>query len=795
MQNNIEADFEARQPQKEFNLKEFIFKYLRYWPLLAACILLALLLALIKIRYATPIYNVTGSLFINKENKIGGRNEGLEDMFMFSNNVNLKNELEILRSKPLVQRVVKNLGLQIGYYNTGNVRSSNIYGVSPIALDVVALKDSNRAFTFNIEATDKQFRFQKSKNSFEYNKIFENSAGTFRVIRIPRRKITDFGSNNFSIVYTPISSATSALSSAINTSQSIDQATILDISIETDNITYGKDVVNELMKEYGKMNVEDKRQISRATMQFIDERLDTIKNELGNVESGLLRFREKNEVIDLSNQSQLYYGNLAENNKQLITQQVQMGVVEYLLQYINDPGNQYKIVPTDLGIQEPTLLPLLTQYNTLQLQRNTLQQTTGPSNTALLSIEATLTKLRLQIHEALKNVLHAYGIAANKMKEQIAGAQSKIKGVPAKAKGLLDIERQQKIKQDLYLFLLQKREEAAISVAATVASSNPLEEASASKVPVSPNKKSILLLALFAGILIPVGIIALLEMLNDKIREREEIVKQVKSPIIGEIGHAGENTLIVHAGSRTVVAEQFRIMRTNVQYLIHKINKPVVLVTSSVSGEGKSFVATNFGAVLALTGKKTVVLEFDIRKPRLLKGLDMKTQKGLTNYIMGNTSLDEIIQPVPEFSNLFVIGCGPVPPNPSELLLDKQVSQLFEELKSRFDNIIIDSAPVGLVSDAFTLSTYANASLYIIRHGYTLKRQLNMVDDLYQKKRLPNMGLVINDIQTRGRYKGYYGYGGGTYYGYGYGYGYGGDYFQELKSLKKGKWKKIFKIR
>jgi capsular exopolysaccharide synthesis family protein len=292
--------------------------------------------------------------------------------------------------------------------------------------------------------------------------------------------------------------------------------------------------------------------------------------------------------------------------------------------------------------------------------------------------------------------------------------------------------------------------------------------------------------------MIPVAIIALIEMLNDKIREREEIVRQTQAPIIGEIGHAGEETLIVQAGSRTVVAEQFRIMRTNLQYLVGKINKPVILVTSSVSGEGKSFVATNYGAALALTGKKTVVLEFDIRKPRLLKGLDMQTTKGLSNFIIGNAGIEEIVQPVPEFSNLYVIGCGPVPPNPSELLLDQQVGRLFEELKIRFDYIIIDSAPVGLVSDAFTLSAFANASLYIVRHGYTLKRQLSMVDDLYQQKRLPNMGLVINDIQTQGRYKGYYGYGGGSYYGYGYGYGYGGDYFQESKNQKKSNWKKLF---
>lgn len=769
---------------KEFNLKEFIFKYLRYLPFIVVSAFIALIFAFIKIRYSTPIFKVKGSLFINKDSRDGSRkSESLEDMFLFSDNVNLKNELEILKSSGLVQRVVKNLGLQINYYNKGNVRSSNAYGSSPVLLEIVKLKDSSAGFEFEVELFEKEFRFQDQPATFEYEKEFENRRGVFKISRISERSLNIFSSNIFIISYSPFNIATTSVASSISTLQTIDQATILDISMETDNINYGKDVINELMKEYGKRNVEDRRQISQATMRFIDERLDTIKYELGDVESGLLRFREKNNVIDLSEQAKLHFTNVSESNKQLFTQQVQLGIIDYLLDYVSNPSNANKFVPTDLGVQEPTLLPLISQYNTLQLQRNNLAATTGTSNTRLIEINAALAKLREQIEEILRNVRQAYKITINRLQTQINESQAGIKTVPAKAKNLLDIERQQKIKQDLYLFLLQKREEAAISAAATVSSSSPLEEATASSKPVSPNKKNIYLIALFLGILFPVGIIAVIEMLNDKVVNREEVTKQTQTPVIGEIGHAAEETLIVQRGSRTVVAEQFRIMRTNLQYVLNKIEKPVVLVTSSVSGEGKSFVATNYGAVMALTSKKTIALEFDIRKPRLLKGLDMQVSKGLSNYIIGNASLDEIIHPVPDFENFYVIGCGPVPPNPSELLLDKQVAILFVELKKRFDVIIIDTAPVGLVSDAFTLSAFADASLYIVRQGYTLRKQLLMIEDLYAQKRLPGMGLVVNDIKTQGRYKGYYGYGGGSYYGYGYGYG--GEYFQQGKNKKR----------
>lgn len=791
MSENFESIFESNSTVKEFQLKEFLFKYLRYWPMFLAFIMIAFTLAYIRLRYSTPIYSVKGSLFVNRQNSNNGSSNELQTMLFFPDNVNLKNELEILKSKSLLKRVVEKLDLQLSYFNKGNVRTTNVYGSSPIKLEIFSLTDSSASFTLDIEATEKNFKFSNTTTAIEYNTIFQTNAGSFKLEKIPGRTFFISNSDNYLIRYTPLLSAAAALSSSLTTAQAIEQATILDISMETDNVQLGKDVINTLMKEYTKMNIEDKREISQVTMQFIDERLDTLKNELGGVETGLLRFKQKNEIIDLPTQSVQYFQNFSELNKQLVTQQVQIGIVDYLTDYINEPAKRFSMVPTDLGIQEPALMSLVSQYNAMQLQHNTLVQTTGPSNANLLAIESGIDKLRQQMLEALKSVKHSYRIAANKMQEQANRYQANIRSVPSKAKNLLDIERQQKIKQDLYLFLLQKREEAAIAAAATVSGSYPIEDASSSGNPVKPQPATIYLIALFSGLVLPVLVIAVMEMLNDKVRERGEIVNHTQAPIIGEIGHAGEETLVVKAASRTVVAEQFRIMRTNVQYLIKKINAPVMLVTSSASGEGKSFVATNYGAALALTGKKTIVLEFDIRKPRLLKGLNMPSTKGLTNFIVGTATMEEIIQPVPGFDNLYVIGCGPVPPNPSELLLDKHVEELFKMLKTRFDYIIIDSAPVGLVSDALTLSAFADASLYIVRQGYTLKRQLNMVQDLYLQKRLPNIGLVINDIQTRGRYKGYYGYGGGAYYGYGYGYG--SDYFQESDLQQNRSWYNIRK--
>jgi capsular exopolysaccharide synthesis family protein len=301
------------------------------------------------------------------------------------------------------------------------------------------------------------------------------------------------------------------------------------------------------------------------------------------------------------------------------------------------------------------------------------------------------------------------------------------------------------------------------------------------------------MIAMFMGIAIPVGIVFLIEFLNDKVKSKSDIEQISSAPILGEIGHADEaNTLVVTKNNRKFVAEQFRIIRSNLQYILPKVDKPVLLVTSSFSGEGKSFISTNLGSVIALSGKRTVILEFDIRKPKIMQGLGLHERKGITNYLVGSVGLQEVIHPVPNADNLFVMPCGPVPPNPAEMLLNERVKTLFSELKSQFDAIIIDTAPVGLVSDSITLARYADASVYIVRHGYTIKKQIQLIEDLYQQKKLPHLSIIINDIKSSSSYGGYYGYGG---YGYGYGYGYNtngdGGYFESGTSKKSGLFKTL----
>ena len=310
-----------------------------------------------------------------------------------------------------------------------------------------------------------------------------------------------------------------------------------------------------------------------------------------------------------------------------------------------------------------------------------------------------------------------------------------------------------------------------------MSNSQVVESAMPTSNPVKPSKRAVQMLAILIGLAIPSLIIFMKEVLNDKVTTRFDIEKITAAPILGELGHSySDNTLIVNKTTRSMVAEQFRIIRSNLQYILNKNEKPVILVTSSFSGEGKSFASTNMGAVMALTGKKTVILEFDIRKPKVLSGLGMPKRAGITNYLVGKTdNLEELIAPVLEHDNLFVLACGPIPPNPSELLLGEKLKRMFDILREKFDVIIVDTAPVGMVSDAMTLGKQADCTLYIVRQGHTFKKQVTMIDEFYRENKLPKVSIIINDIKIKPGY-GYYGYG---RYGYGYGYGYGGYYEEE----------------
>lgn len=774
--------------------RELIFKYIYYVPWVLISVAIMLLLAWVKLRYSTPIYSVAGKLLVKAP---GPMNNGdkFDDIFMMQQgNRNLNDEMEIIRSRYMAQRVINSLRLQTMYFNKGNIRSSAIHPSDvPFDFTIISLKDSTRGFTIPLLIlNDREYQIGENKKVYYFGQIIERPEGSFNIKR-NLNSYKSFASNEFHISWQPAEHRAGAISGGLRVGQSIDYSSVLVLTYETENPRIGRDVVNQYMKEYQASGLEDKRQILTNTLAFIDEQLVTVKQDLGAVEKNLQNYRERNKTFNPELQTQLFFGDISELNKQLTEQGVKLKIIDYLIAYINDQKNPYRLVPTSLGIDEPALLQTISEYNKLQLERETYLKTVPSTNPLITNLETAIVKLKEDMVSNLRNIRQTYVVAMTELSGRNTEADQAIKSMPGREKQLLEITRQQKILEELYSYLLQKKLETAISSASTISNIRVVEPALGSGAPIKPNRRGMYVLAVFLGVLLPVGIIFLLEYLNDKVKTRADIERYTDAPVIGEIGHSDEpGTLVVTQNNRKFIAEQFRMIRTNFQYVLPNVDKPVILVTSTFSGEGKSFISTNLGAVLAVSGKRTVILEFDIRKPKILKGLGLQERKGITNYIVGAVALDEIIHKVPGAENLYVVPCGPVPPNPAEMLLNEKISHLFDQLRSRFDVVIVDSAPVGLVSDGITLGKHADATIYIVRYNYTLKKQIQMIEDVHRKKKLPKLSLVINDVHVRSGYSSYYGYGG--YYGYGYGYGYGSDYFDKQTPKKKGLLKRIIGI-
>lgn len=763
--------------------KEFIFKYLQYLPLVGICVLLFLLLAYIKVRYSVSLYRVESSLLIKNDRRGGSEKDTrFEELFMSQGTTNLSNEIQILRSRPVLARVARDLGLQTRYVSKGSVKTSLLYPDGLFYLDIFSIADSSAGINLKITVLDEnRFLINDNKTPNVFGQEITLRGDRFRLVKEEGMSLHSFGSPVFEVHWAPLSSAVEELVAGLKIAQPNDQATILLLSFESENVPLARDVLNTLMKVYDSLMIEDKNRIADNTLRFINARLEELSDTLKGVQGGLKNYMIQNKVFDVESQSKAYFEKMGESAKEKAEVEVKIAVVDFLLQYISDKKNLHELVPTNLGIDEPALLQLVTDYNKVQLERDANIRTTPKENPLIVGMDNSLDKIRRNIYQALLNVKQSYSIASGKVKDRDQEIQGLVSSLPGKSMQMLNIERRQKILEDLYSLLLQKKLDLSLSSASTISNSKVVEPAAGFGTLVSPDKKKIYSFYLLLGLLLPVGFIVLKEFLQDKVNGRQDVEKHTNSPILGEIGHSDDikSPLVVNTNKRSVVAEQFRIVRTNLQYILGGKENFSILVTSSFSGEGKSFISTNMGAALALSGKKTVIMEFDIRKPKIVSGLDLKRKMGISNYIIGKADFNDLLVKVADIDNLYVIPCGPIPPNPAELLLDKRLTELMEEVKANFEVVIMDTAPVGLVSDAITLSKFADSTLYIIRQGYTFRKQLRFIDDIYTEKKLPALSILLNDVKMGGGYYGGYGY-------YGAGYGYGSGYFEEVSKKRPG---------
>ena len=553
------------------------------------------------------------------------------------------------------------------------------------------------------------------------------------------------------------------------------------ISLKNSSLQCGQDFINQLLEMYNRNTNNDKNEIAQKTAEFIDERISIISKELGSTEADLETFKRDAGITDLTSEAQIALAGNAEYEKKSVENRTQISLVNDLRKYLR--GNEYEVLPSNVGLQDAALIGAIERYNEMLVERKRLLRTSTENNPAIVNLDTSIRAMKANVQATLEGTLQGLMITKSSLDREASRYSRRISNAPGQERAYVSIARQQEIKAGLYLMLLQKREENAIALAATANNAKIIDEAIADDIPVSPKRSMIYLIALVLGIGIPVGIIYLIELTKFKIEGRADVEKLTSVPVVGDIPLTEEKnekngSIAVFENKNNLMSETFRNVRTNLQFMLDNDQK-VILVTSTVSGEGKSFVSANLAISLSLLGKKVVIVGLDIRKPGLNKVFHLSNkEKGITQYLSNpETDLMELVQPSDINKNLFILPGGAVPPNPTELLARNGLDKAIETLKKHFDYVIMDTAPIGMVTDTLLIGRVADLSVYVCRADYTHKAEYTLINELSIEKKLPNLCTVINGVDLKKRKYGYYyGYGKyGKHYGYGkrYGYGYG----------------------
>ena len=789
MQGQLRAQNGTTKPnpkREDFDIKKVLAKIIGHWPLYALCIVVSFVIGYLYLRYSTPVYKIHAGVLIKDDKKSGeiDNAELLSDLGLSSKGKNVDNEVEILKSRTLMHEVVKDLQLNISYLVSGNVKTNESFNNRPFNMRFIPLfEDSIKNKTYNYQVK------LINTTGFEITGNDKNWKGKWGdTLVLPPGRIVmertyfpfEKSDNEYTVNITSYKNAVRKYMSALSVQIANKQASIINLTIDEETPVKGEAILDKLIKVYMQASVDDKNLIADSTIGFIDNRLQLVGEELTGIEKEIQTFKQDNTFTDLTEQSKVLLSSNQDAFKELSKQQVQLNIITSLEQYLKDNNNSRRIVPASLTIQNDVLNSFIDKYNTLQLERQRMLVSNTEDNPVVKNFDQQLDNIKADLMESMASVKRSMEVGIRSMQGQANSANDKLRQLPPKERIYLEYSRQQNIKQELYLFLLKKREETAISKSSTIANARIIDAPAADEDPFKPKRASIMMIAMLLGLLIPSAVVYLKEILSHKITSKTDITGSTDIPIIAEIGHfEGTNSVAVSKNSTSPLSEQFRALRTNLQFTMAHEGAKTVLLTSSMSGEGKSFVAINLATTLALSGKKVVLMELDLRKPKISKHLNLDSRFGFSSYVIKQAEYNQILLPSGLEDSLYVITSGPIPPNPAELLMMPRVEELFTNLKRDFDYIIIDSAPIGLVTDAQLLGRFADTTLYVVRQGYTLKPQLQIPDGLVAEQKMSGLHLVVNDVKMS------FGY------GYGYGYGYGG-YGNLEENGKKGGWKKIF---
>lgn len=748
--------------------------------------------ALLYIKFTQPIYEAHTSVLI-KDSKNSSKN--IEDILsgdLFGTSKNIATEIGILRSRSVLKEAADELQLGVSYFDENQLLRKPLYKTAPFSVQNLFLAESLKNATFQVklegeggyrltltsdhpEAED--FTYDKSHRfgetiSTRYFTIVLNGTDSGST----RDSGTDYSftlhSDNALYVYYSGNLKTEALNK---------DATIVEVTLRDEVKQRAKDFLNALGRAYINQDVKDKSSVAGLTLKFVDEQLEEISKTLNTTEQALQQFKEDKGTVNLSEESKAYLERVTSVDADRAKAELEIKSLDYLYGYVSGNRDMEQLAPSSLGTPDPLLIELITQLQQLQSKRRTLAVGSSESSPVVRSIDLQIEETKNSLIENITSLRDQANVNLTALKSQLAGYETSIRKIPNIERELLGIQRNFSVNENIYLYLLQKKAETNIAKATAVSDNKVLDAAEVNDIPVVPNKQGIAVLGLLIALGLPVVIITLQSFVKNTISHREDVEKLTKVPIIGVVGHhASSERMVVSGRPKSAIAEAFRSIRANLMFLGLADQHKTVLITSSVGGEGKSFTTLNLAAVLALQHYKVIVVGMDLRKPQLYQDFGIANDTGVSNYLIGQAPLLKVIHST-NVEGLDFIPAGPIPPNPAELLAKKEVQDLLIKLRARYDYIIIDTPPVGIVSDALTLMNLADVTVFVVRENYSKKSYLKTINELHESGKSNNLCILLNDA------------GANLKYGYGYGYGYHGyGYYDEEKKKRRKVFPKIF---